>query len=120
MSVYMTHAVTKGWTRVPDDPGVIAAHEARGWVRADEPEEKPFTPPKGAPPAVDGFVQLVHPQLPGVVHDWPDNPEAMQGARDAGWEYPKPPKPEPDEKPAKKATAKKVAESADEKDEGQS
>jgi len=116
VSVYMTHKEL-GPIRVSDEPGVVEWFESRGYARADEPEEKPFVPPKDAPPAVDGFVPLVHPLLPGVVHDWPDNPEALQGAREAGWEYPKPPKPEPDEKPAKKATAKKAAEPATDKDE---
>jgi hypothetical protein len=114
--VYLTHEQSGGAARFPDEPGVVAWHEAHGWVRADEPEPVPFVPPKGTPTAVDGFVQLVHPDLPGVTHEWPDNPEALQGAREAGWDVLQP-EPEPDSKPAKKP-AKKAAEPADEKDEG--
>jgi hypothetical protein len=118
--VYMEHDEL-GPIRVPDEAGVVEWHEARGYRRADEPEPEPYVPPKDAPPSTDGFVPLVHPDLPGVVHDWPDNPEALQGAHEAGWRYPAA-KPEgesegePDEKPAKKTAAKKAAASADDQD----
>ncbi len=116
--VYMEHDEL-GPIRVPDEAGVVEWHEARGYRRADEPEPEPYVPPKDAPPSTDGFVQLVHPDLPGVVHDWPDNPEALQGAHEAGWRYPQPEGEsggEPDEKPAKKTAAKKAAASADDQD----
>lgn len=106
--VYLEHDEL-GPIRVPDEPDVVEWHEARGYRVADEPTPVPFVPPKVAPPAVDGFVQLVHPDLPGVVHDWPNNPEALQGAREAGWDFPQP--------PAKKTAAKKAAEPADDKKE---
>lgn len=118
--VYLEHD-DLGPIRVSDEPGVVERHESRGYRRADEPTPEPFVPAKDVPPAVDGFVPLVHPLLPGVVHDWPDNPEALQGAHDAGWRFPEPaeetpgdrPDPDPDPKSAKKAAAKKAAASAD-------
>jgi hypothetical protein len=115
--VYMEHPEL-GPIRVSDEPGVVERFESRRYVRAEEPAEEPFTPPKDAPEPVDGFVQLVHPQL-GVTHDFPANPEALQGAHEAGWEFPKPPEEpgeEPAEKPAKKTAAKKAAASADDQD----
>jgi hypothetical protein len=51
-------------------------------------------------------VELVHPEAKAR-HDFPNNPEAIAGAIEAGWQLPKPPKeepvPEPSKKPAKKA-----------------
>lgn len=119
--VYMVNEVTSGAIRVSTEPGVVERHEANGWKRAEEPAPVPFAPPPEAPEPVDGFVQLVHPALPGVVHDWPANPDALEGAHDAGWRFPESaedadgdsPEADPDPKPAKKAAAKKAAAPAD-------
>jgi hypothetical protein len=103
--LYLEHKETGGITRVADEPGVLEWHEARGWAKADEPEPVPFVPPKGdAPPGDDEWVELVH-SVTGHHHDFPNNPEALQGAYEAGWELPKPPKPAKAKKSASVAPA---------------
>jgi hypothetical protein len=113
--VYLRHNETGGHTSVPDAPGVLENWQARGWVKADEPEAGPFVPPKGDLPAAAEWVELVHPGLKAR-HEFPNNPEAIAGAVEAGWELPTPPKPEPEPEPPKKPS-KKAAPSATEKEE---
>ncbi len=109
--VFMRHAETDGEARIPDEPGVVASYEARGWERSEEPEQAPFVPPKPLPPG-DEWVELVHPLI-DARHAFPNDPAAIAGAMEAGWEYPKA---EPDP-PAKKATGKKAAKPADKDEE---
>jgi hypothetical protein len=109
--VYLVHKDTGGHTSVPDGPGVLENWQARGWVKADEPKAEPFIPPKGDLPAGAEWVELVHPGLKAR-HEFPNHPEAIAGAVEAGWELPAPPEPEPEPEPAKKP--KKAALSADE------
>lgn len=109
---YLEHPDTGGMTCVPDEPGVIAAHEARGWVRADPPESVPFVPAgAGVPPdeAEAEWVELVHPDLPAAVNRVPNNPVALQGAYDAGWQRPDPPGGQPEDQPATKPAKRKQA-----------
>jgi hypothetical protein len=102
--IYLENAETGGTTTVADEPGVLDFYESRGWKKAKEPEPVPFVPPKGdAPPADDEWVELTHSET-GAVHPFPNNPEALEGAYDAGWKLPEA------EKPAK--AAKKTASAA--------
>lgn len=48
--VYMVHPASGGTSHVPDQPGVVVAHQARGWELADEPVE-PDEEEQPAPPA---------------------------------------------------------------------
>ena len=91
--IYLEHKGTGGATRVSDEPGVLEWHEAHGWKQVDEPEPVPFVPPKGdAPPGDSEWVELEHPATGGR-HEFPNNPEALEGAYEAGWQLPKPPEP---------------------------
>lgn len=109
-----------GECRVPDQPGVREAYEARGWVETDAPDAPPFVPPKVVEVnAEDGWVDLYHP-LTHAVHRFPSHPDAVQGAYEAGWQASPPKRPEPapvdPEQPAPvedKATAKKAASKTD-------
>jgi hypothetical protein len=79
---------TGGTTRIPDDPAVLAAHEGRGWRRVEVPEPGPFVPAKVNVDPADveaGWVELVHPDLPDARHSFPNNPDALAGAAEAGW-----------------------------------
>lgn len=49
--VYMTHPVTGGSTWTPDRPGVVAHHEARGWVVSAEPVDADLAIPGPEPDA---------------------------------------------------------------------
>lgn len=91
--IYLEHKDTGGTTMVADEPGVLEWHEAHGWKQVDEPEPVPFVPPKGdAAPVDDEWVELTHSDT-GAVHPFPNNPDALEGAYDAGWKLPEPPKP---------------------------
>jgi len=91
--IYLKHQDHGGTTRVSDEPGVLEWHEAHGWKKTDEPAPTPFVPPKGdLPPADDEWVELTHPATGGV-HQFPNNPEALEGAYEVGWELSKPKKP---------------------------
>lgn len=116
--VYMKHPAMGGAAYFPDEDGVVEWHEARGWEKADEPDAAPFVPPPGdAAPVEDEWVKLIHKET-GAVHDFPNNPEALEGAYDAGWQHPQPEKPAKAVK--KTASVKASAEPAtdDNKDEG--
>jgi hypothetical protein len=107
--VYLEHSETGGKTSVPDDPEVLRAQEARGWVRVDPPEPVPFVPAKvnEDPDAVAAqWVTLVHPDL-DARHDFPNNPDALAGAAEAGWV-----EPNRDGSVPKPATAKRRAAAA--------
>jgi len=69
--VHATHPATGGETMFPDDPSVLAAQKARGWVVSDEvPEElNPDAPNRGTLPG---------PDIPAVPAEAPadDGPEA--------------------------------------------
>lgn len=84
--VYMTHPGIEGASQeVNDDPGAIARQEGAGWVITDRPVPGVFVPAKGDQPAADGaFVTLWHPKLK-TTHQFPNNPEAIQGAGEVGW-----------------------------------
>lgn len=103
----LKHKTTGGSTRVPDEPGVREWHEARGWEVVDPPAEKPFVPaPNGGQEASPAsWVTMNHPGLAGVSHDFPDNPEALSGALEAGWRFP----PDPDLAPAAESKDKPVS-----------
>lgn len=100
--VYFEHKDTGGHMSAPDEPGVVEFYTARGWKQVDEPVAAPFVPAKGdAPPDDSGWVQLVHSET-GAEHTFPSNPEALEGAIEAGWQFPKPPPgPEPEPAPSK-------------------
>jgi hypothetical protein len=102
--------------RFPDEPGVKEAYTARGWSEVDEPKPtQPDLQPKGIEPIQD-FVELYHPAV-DASHDFPNNPGALEGARESGWIDPaekkekvKPKKtaePEPKAKASAKATDEK-------------
>jgi hypothetical protein len=111
--IYVKHAETGGATYIPDEDGVLEWYEGRGWKQTDEPESTPFVPPKGdVPPADDEWVELVHPDV-GAIHQFPNNPEALEGAYEAGWQVYKPPTLEDLEKPEKPAKAAKKSASAE-------
>jgi hypothetical protein len=97
--VYMTHpGIDDATQEVPDEPGVVERQKGLGWVVADRPAPKPFTPVPGDAPADDGWVDLTH-KVTGARHTFPSNAEALEGAIEAGWQIPKPPKPAPKSAP---------------------
>lgn len=112
--IYFEHKETGGHMSAPAEPGVVEFWEARGWVKADEPEQAPFIPAKeDLPPGDDGWVELVH-SVTKATHIFPSNPEAIAGAIETGWQVPKPPEPEPEpEAPSKPAKAKTSTSTAD-------
>src|SRR6188768_2797015 len=87
--LYLKNAETGGTAELPDEPGVLDWYTARGWSQADRPEDRPFVPrPDGGQSIQDvDFVTLVHPETGGA-HRFPDNPDAIEGARESGWRYP--------------------------------
>lgn len=97
---HMTHEGTGGTMDVSlVEPGAQEFWEARGWAVADRPAEVPFVPPKVVQRQGDAeFVQLFHTGA-GASHMFPNNPDALQGAYEAGW-HATPPRsaaaPEPD------------------------
>lgn len=115
--VYLTHPDLEGsLTKVPADSEVVAWQEARGWQRTDPPDETLPQPTRSpdAPGGVEGegeWVELVHPDLEaegGIArHQWPNNPDALAGAADAGWV-----RPNRDGSIPKPATAKRRAKEA--------
>lgn len=85
--LYLTHAAFDGSTRIPNDPDVLAAHTARGWVVSDAPDPNvPVVPDPAAGPVDDAgdWVDMVHPESGGTQR-LPNNTAALSGARDAGW-----------------------------------
>lgn len=89
---YFVHKDTGGTTEVPDDPDVTAWHEARGWKLTEKPEAEPFVPSPGTdgPIQETEWVTLFHP-IVKASHEFPNNPEAIAGALEAGWQYPESP-----------------------------
>jgi hypothetical protein len=88
--LYVENDETGGTAWIPDDDGVRAWNEARGWRVVAPPEDVPFVPPKVNidPDEVEPeFVELVHPETQAR-HQWPNNPAALAGAADAGWVTP--------------------------------
>lgn len=87
--LYLKHDETGGTAELPDEPGVLDWYAARGWSQTDRPETRPFVPPADGGQAARGdeFVTLVHPDTGGA-HRFPDNPDAIEGARETGWRYP--------------------------------
>lgn len=99
--------------RFPNNPTVIEHQEARNWVLVDEPQERPFTAATGGAaddPQRDPWVTLVHPGIDGGTNRVPNDPAALQGAFDAGWQLPpdEDDEDQPEPKPAKR-NAKKQA-----------
>lgn len=104
--------------RVPDDPGVLAVFEARGFTQVDPPADPVYADTSQVVADVDehgvGWLHVVHdstggatriPNQPGVLDDW----------RTRGWRLAAETEPKP--KPAKKTTAKKAtADSSTSKD----
>jgi len=95
----------------PDEDGVEEYWTARGWVRVDTPIEEPFVPrPENTPPGDTTFVTMWHPEA-RATHDFPNNPEAISGAQEAGWtlDLPKdgPEDPEPTKEPQTPAQSRK-------------
>lgn len=114
--VYLKHKETGGENSFPDGPGVLEYWAARGWEKADEPEDTPFVPAKGdIPPGDAEWVQLTH-SVTKARHDFPNNPAALAGAIEAGWQLPKAAVKEETaaEPPKKPATTKKAEPSATE------
>jgi len=114
-----------GAARIPNQPGVLASYEARGWVASDDPDDgAPFVPPKAVEQNTeDGWVTLYHPET-GASHRFPSHPDAVQGAYEAGWQATPPKTPDLEPAPAadesakatKKAPAKSAEPASDEKD----
>jgi hypothetical protein len=107
--IYFKNSETGGTTTVPDEPGVRDWHEAHGWAETDAPVERPFVPSAdgGQMVQLSEWVTLYHPAV-DATHEYPNNPEAIAGAMEAGWVYPKDdpePEPEPKEVPKSKKTA---------------
>lgn len=85
--LYLNHPGFDGATRIPNDPDVLAAHTARGWVVVDPPDETvPSVPDPNAGAVEDAgaWVEMVHPASGGTQR-LPNNAEALAGAREAGW-----------------------------------
>jgi hypothetical protein len=81
---------TGGTTRIPNDPAVLAAHEGRGWRVVEVPDPGPFVPDKvnvNPGDVAAAWVELVHP-VTGARHQFPNNPDAVAGANEAGWVAP--------------------------------
>lgn len=109
--LYVEHEETGGKSRIPDDDAVRVWNEARGWRVVDPPDDSVFVPAR--PPESDGeappaFVELVHPEI-DARHDFPNNPDALRGAYEAGWV-----EPNKDGSIPKPATAKRRAKAAEE------
>jgi hypothetical protein len=86
--LHLEHEETGGTSQIPNDDAVRTWHEARGWRVVDPPEQVPFIP---TPTDQDGeqaaWATLVHPDL-DASHDFPNNPDALAGAAQAGWVEP--------------------------------
>lgn len=98
---YMVNKDTGGTTEMSlVEPGAREFWEARGWEVTDRPEAGPFVPPKAVDKAADedGWVTLHHPEI-GASHAFPNNPDAVQGAYEAGWQV-TPPKAAADQEQA--------------------
>lgn len=89
--LYLEHEETGGRASIPNDPAVLTAQQARGWRLADPPDTSgPFIPAKVNVHPEDleaQWVEFVHP-VTGARHQWPNNPDALQGAAEAGWVIP--------------------------------
>jgi hypothetical protein len=106
--LYLENEETGGTSRIPDDDAVRVWHEARGWRVVEPPAPAPFVPvPAEAEPDGSAWVTLVHPDLPDARHDFPNNPDALAGAAEAGWV-----EPNRDGSVPKPATAKRRAAAA--------
>jgi hypothetical protein len=87
--LHLENEETGGTSRIPDDDAVRVWHEARGWRVVEPPAPAPFVPvPAEAEPDGSAWVTLVHPDLPDARHDFPNNPDALAGAAEAGWVEP--------------------------------
>jgi hypothetical protein len=118
--IYFKNSETGGTTTVPDEPGVREWHEAHGWVITDAPVERPFVPSAdgGQLVQLSEWVTLYHPAV-DAIHDYPNNPDAIAGAMQAGWVYPPGPETEPETEPEPEApkTTKKATTSVKASDE---
>jgi hypothetical protein len=85
--LYLKHKETGGTTEVPDEPGVKEWYEARGWSLVKRPEAVPFVPKPGNDPVAPSEWRTLYHPLANAVHDFPNNPEALQGAIEAGWQF---------------------------------
>jgi hypothetical protein len=124
--IYLTNEATGGATKVPNEPGVKEWHEARGWVVSEEPTEDIFVPAPGDnSPEHTEWVTLYHPAV-DATHEFPNNPAAIEGAIEAGWEKPVPPQADedsppgetpatetPEPEPASKTSKRRASASAD-------
>jgi hypothetical protein len=115
--LYFKNPETKGTTTVPDEPGVREWHEAHGWKLTDAPEERPFVPSAdgGQMVQLSEWVTLYHPAV-NALHEYPNNPEAIAGALQAGWVYPPEPEPPAQESAPKTKKATASATATDEKE----
>jgi hypothetical protein len=72
-------------TLVPNLEGVLENHNARGWVEDLRPDpDLPFIPVPDNSGEPVTFTEMYHPKL-DKTHHFPSHPDALQGARDAGW-----------------------------------
>jgi hypothetical protein len=91
--IELEHEDTGGRQKVPNVPDVLAVQASKGWHPVDEDDapDLPWVPTPGDAAPDAEWVTLVHPDLPLGTNVVPNNPEALQGAYDAGWQLPAPP-----------------------------
>lgn len=86
--VYLSHPDIAGSTRIPDDPDVLAAQQARGWVIVEAPDPAAVPAPVvhtgPPPPPEDEWISMTHPDTEGMQR-LPNDDAAISGAREAGW-----------------------------------
>ena len=124
--VKMFDANTGQTTLVPNMPGVLENHAARGWSEdIPQDEDVPEQPQVDSTGAKVEWAELMHPDL-NMIHKFPNNSAAIAGAKQRGWVEVPAPEPEtpdsgegsePNPEPAKKtASRKKTAADKDQSD----
>lgn len=81
MFVYMEHPELEP-VRVADNPDTVKFYEAQGFEKADEPTEVSLPKPSDEPQ--EQWVHMHHAESGGSA-SFPNNPEALAGAKDLGW-----------------------------------
>lgn len=74
--------------RIHNSPDVVEHFAARGWQPVDAPDETTPTVAKAVDVPEGGeWIELVHPDL-DARHLFPNHPDALAGAAEAGWVEP--------------------------------